>query len=148
MRVGIATDHGGFGLKEELLAQLRAAGHEVVDFGAHADSHSLAATATIRPSGDRVALHLMTNAYREAPPSEVPPIGQPGGPWRRCVDTFRDSPEDIVDWADGPVVHGPTYHVQPRSIVVLVARTSGRDEAGRLPANADPAQPTRDGPGQ
>ena len=36
MRVGIATDHGGFGLKEELLAQLRAAGHEVVDFGAHA----------------------------------------------------------------------------------------------------------------
>src|SRR5467141_3221006 len=35
MRVGIATDHGGFGLKEELLARLRAAGHEVVDFGAH-----------------------------------------------------------------------------------------------------------------
>ena len=35
MRVGIATDHGGFGLKEELLTQLRAAGHEVVDFGAH-----------------------------------------------------------------------------------------------------------------
>ena len=38
MRVGIATDHGGFGLKEELVAQLRAAGHEVVDFGAHASS--------------------------------------------------------------------------------------------------------------
>jgi ribose 5-phosphate isomerase B len=35
MRVGIATDHGGFGLKEELLTHLRAAGHEVVDFGAH-----------------------------------------------------------------------------------------------------------------
>src|SRR2546427_12881304 len=35
MRVGIATDHGGFSLKEELLGQLRAAGHEVVDFGAH-----------------------------------------------------------------------------------------------------------------
>jgi ribose 5-phosphate isomerase B len=35
MRVGIATDHGGFGLKEEMVAQLRAAGHEVVDFGAH-----------------------------------------------------------------------------------------------------------------
>lgn len=35
-RVGIATDHGGFGLKDELVAQLRAAGHEVVDFGAHA----------------------------------------------------------------------------------------------------------------
>ena len=35
MRIGIATDHGGFGLKEELLAHLRAAGYEVVDFGAH-----------------------------------------------------------------------------------------------------------------
>jgi len=35
MRIGIATDHGGFGLKEELLARLRAAGHEVVDFGAN-----------------------------------------------------------------------------------------------------------------
>jgi ribose 5-phosphate isomerase B len=35
MRVGIATDHGGYGLKEELVSRLRAAGHEVVDFGAH-----------------------------------------------------------------------------------------------------------------
>jgi ribose 5-phosphate isomerase B len=35
MRVGIATDHGGFALKQELLARLHAAGHEVVDFGAH-----------------------------------------------------------------------------------------------------------------
>jgi ribose 5-phosphate isomerase B len=34
MRVGIATDHGGFGLKEDLVAQLHAAGHEVIDFGA------------------------------------------------------------------------------------------------------------------
>jgi hypothetical protein len=33
MRVGIAT--GGFTLREELLGRLRAAGHEVVDFGAH-----------------------------------------------------------------------------------------------------------------
>jgi ribose 5-phosphate isomerase B len=35
MRVGIATDHGGFGLKEDLARRLRASGHEVVDFGAH-----------------------------------------------------------------------------------------------------------------
>ncbi len=35
MRLGIATDHGGFLLKEQLLLQLREAGHEVVDFGAH-----------------------------------------------------------------------------------------------------------------
>jgi ribose 5-phosphate isomerase B len=35
MRIGIATDHGGFNLKEEFVKQLREAGHEVVDFGAH-----------------------------------------------------------------------------------------------------------------
>ena len=35
MRIGIATDHGGFELKEKLAAQLRGAGHEVADFGAH-----------------------------------------------------------------------------------------------------------------
>ena len=34
MRIGIAADHGGFGLKEELRGRLAAAGHEVVDFGA------------------------------------------------------------------------------------------------------------------
>jgi len=35
MKIGIATDHGGFGLKEELVTRLRDAGHEVFDFGAH-----------------------------------------------------------------------------------------------------------------
>jgi len=40
MRVGIATDHGGFALKEEVIGQLRKAGHEVVDFGAHQLSES------------------------------------------------------------------------------------------------------------
>jgi len=34
MRIGIAADHGGFGLKEELRGRLTAAGHEIVDFGA------------------------------------------------------------------------------------------------------------------
>ena len=36
MHVGIATDHGGFSLKEDLIARLRAAGHDVADFGANA----------------------------------------------------------------------------------------------------------------
>ena len=36
MRVGIATDHGGFGLKEELVTYLNKAGHEVLEYGAAA----------------------------------------------------------------------------------------------------------------
>jgi ribose 5-phosphate isomerase B len=34
MRIGIAADHGGFALKEELVKALRDMGYEVVDFGA------------------------------------------------------------------------------------------------------------------
>jgi ribose 5-phosphate isomerase B len=32
-RVGVAADHGGFELMEQLVGKLRAAGHEVVEFG-------------------------------------------------------------------------------------------------------------------
>jgi len=35
MHIGIAADHGGFGLKEDLRGRLRAAGHDVADFGAN-----------------------------------------------------------------------------------------------------------------
>ena len=35
MRIGIAADHGGFELKEYLTSALKAAGYEIVDFGAH-----------------------------------------------------------------------------------------------------------------
>jgi ribose 5-phosphate isomerase B len=35
MRVGIASDHGGFALKEQVAELLHGSGHEVVDFGAH-----------------------------------------------------------------------------------------------------------------
>jgi ribose 5-phosphate isomerase B len=35
MRIGIAADHGGFELKVQLTAALKAAGYEVEDFGAH-----------------------------------------------------------------------------------------------------------------
>lgn len=34
MHVGICTDHGGFELKKTLAEKLRAAGHQVTDFGA------------------------------------------------------------------------------------------------------------------
>ena len=34
MRIGIAADHGGFGMKEQITVALKSAGHEVTDFGA------------------------------------------------------------------------------------------------------------------
>lgn len=36
MRIGLATDHGGYSLKVDFAERLRKAGHEVVDFGATA----------------------------------------------------------------------------------------------------------------
>ena len=35
MKISIASDHGGFDLKEDLRAWLTGQGHEVVDFGCH-----------------------------------------------------------------------------------------------------------------
>ena len=35
MRVGIAADHGGFTLKEQMAESLRGSGYEVMDFGAN-----------------------------------------------------------------------------------------------------------------
>ncbi len=35
MRLGIAADHGGFELKNRMISDLKAMGHEIVDFGAH-----------------------------------------------------------------------------------------------------------------
>jgi hypothetical protein len=47
--------------------------------------------------------------------------------WRRWIDTFLDSPHDIVDWERAPLVPGRSYRVEPRSVVVLFA---GLEEQG------------------
>ena len=36
MRIGLASDHGGFALKNAIAAKMRSSGREVIDFGAHA----------------------------------------------------------------------------------------------------------------
>ena len=35
MKLGIAADHGGLELKEEIISRLKSQGYDVVDFGAH-----------------------------------------------------------------------------------------------------------------
>ncbi len=78
-------------------------------------------------------IHLMVNAYWETLDFEIPPMHAGREPWRRCLDTFLDSPDDIREWADAPVVKDPIYWVQPRSVVVLLARHEGhRDTGGRF----------------
>jgi isoamylase len=84
------------------------------------ESHTLAAT--VRLLGYPLSLHLVVNAYWEALEFELPPLAEAQGPWRRCIDTFRDPPDDICSWSDGEEVQSPTCRVEPRSVVLLLAR--------------------------
>jgi isoamylase len=94
------------------------------------DNEAHILSATLRMLEGRVLIHLMVNAYWEALDFEIPPVAVRGAPWRRCLDTFLDSPDDIREWADAPVLKDPIYWLQPRSIVLLVARQEGREDAG------------------
>ena len=83
-------------------------------------SHSLAFTA--RATMDRTSYHVILNAYWEPLEFEIPSVAADGRPpWRRWIDTFLDSPHDIVDWEQAPLVPGHTYRAEPHSVVVLFA---------------------------
>jgi len=83
-------------------------------------SHSVAFTA--RFTKQRVVFHMILNAYWERLEFELPAFANGGRhPWRRWIDTFLDSPHDIVDWDRAPSVPGHGYRAEPRSVVVLFA---------------------------
>jgi isoamylase len=86
-------------------------------------SHSLAMMAEIEETG--LTSYLIVNAYWKPLDFALPGVPDPAcGSWRRWIDTFRDSPFDIVEWETAPAVGGPTYRVGPRSVVVLLANPS------------------------
>jgi glycogen operon protein len=88
-------------------------------------SHSLALTAPLL--GYRALLHLIINAYWEPLEFEDPPCeGQEA--WRQCVDTYLDPPNDIRSWQDAPILQGSICRVEPRAVVILLARV-GREGA-------------------
>ena len=85
------------------------------------DSHSLAVT--VKSLRTDAVLHGMFNAYWAPLTFQLPPLlssaAEPN-PWQRWIDTSLASPEDIAPWGTAPAVMGPSYQVQPRSVVVLV----------------------------
>jgi len=103
----------------ELIARANKAWHGVKlhrpDWGGN--SHSVALGAELRR--EKLAVHLILNAYWEPLEFELPPAVQGEGPWRRWIDTSLPSPQDIVEWRTAPPVPGCTYLAGPRSIVVL-----------------------------
>jgi isoamylase len=85
------------------------------------ESHSLALT--VKLLGYPLLLHLIINSYWEALEFELPILGNAQEEWRRCIDTYLDSPDDICMWNNALKLQRPTYLVEPRSVVVLVAQT-------------------------
>jgi len=83
-------------------------------------SHSVAFTS--RFSRKRVLFHIILNAYWEPLEFELPLVASGArNPWRRWIDTFLDSPHDIVDWEEAPAFPGPTNPTEARSMVILFA---------------------------
>ena len=86
-----------------------------------ADSRAIAMTMTSLTG--RLMFHIMINTFWEELKFEVPSVAKPSeSGWMRWIDTFRESPDDISSWDDAAVVREDVYPVQPRSMVVLVAR--------------------------
>jgi glycogen operon protein len=85
-------------------------------------SHSIALTA--RSVRARFAIHMMINAYWDELQFEIPSATALfGNQWRRWIDTFRESPDDIMNsWEEAPVFEENIYAVQPRSVVCLFTR--------------------------
>jgi isoamylase len=84
------------------------------------DSHSIAFSARLS-SPDRL-VYFIFNAYWEALDFELPPLdNERKNPWCRWIDTYLDSPEDIVEWQDSIPVVSKSYRVGPRSVVLFWA---------------------------
>lgn len=103
----------------EVLSRRKMAWHGIEvgkpDWGDH--SHSLALETGV--DGHGPYYFAMFNAYHQPLTFQLPP--QPGGPWRRWLDTSLESPADIAAPGQAPEVAGSSYCVAEHSVAVLVA---------------------------
>jgi isoamylase len=83
-------------------------------------SHSLAFSTEL--PGEGLRFFMILNAFWEPLQFEIPQSrdNQPIQ-WRRWIDTFLESPHDIVPWEQTEPVSGATYLAQPRSVVILAS---------------------------
>lgn len=83
-------------------------------------SHSVAFSVELK--GEGLLVYFIFNAYWEPLEFELPlPERSEGGFWRRWIDTFLETPQDIVAWQQAPSVSNHTYRAGPKSVVVLWA---------------------------
>ena len=71
-------------------------------------------------------VYLILNAYWEPLKFELPSLENSANKkWHRWIDTYLDSPEDIIEWKAAPTIGPHVYTVGPRSVVVLYAHSEG-----------------------
>ena len=81
-------------------------------------SHSLAFSVR----GQSGLFHLIFNAYHEALEFELPPVAEQGlQPWRRIIDTSRQSPDDFCTDGMPCLANSSHYRVEAHSAVLLAA---------------------------
>jgi isoamylase len=89
------------------------------------NSHSLAFSTKV--PGVDLAFYLIFNAYWESLRFELPAwLSGEQMQWRRWIDTFLESPNDIVEWQEAqPLTDNASYLAQPRSVAVLLHAGKG-----------------------
>jgi glycogen operon protein len=73
----------------------------------------------IRSLNARFQMHAIFNAYWEPLTFALPPVPAGGEPWRRCMDTALESPDDVLPFGAAPAVERPSYEAHARSVVML-----------------------------
>ena len=92
------------------------------------ESHSLAAR--ISWAGTDAVLYLLMNAYWEPLAFDIPPVADTHGCWRRCVDTSRESPDDIGFGPEAAMIFSSAIVVEARSVIALVSTALRLDSGG------------------
>ncbi|MCU0368022.1 MAG: glycogen debranching protein GlgX [Cyclobacteriaceae bacterium] len=84
-----------------------------------AQSHTIAFT--IQSLSGKVAMHFMINAYTESLEFELPThFNGSECKWKRWIDTYLPSPDDIALWSESPLTRPATYWVNCHSVAILI----------------------------
>src|SRR5215472_12107242 len=83
-------------------------------------SHCVALSVEL--SEENLLAHFIFNAFWEPLDFALPRVDATRPyRWRRWIDTFLEAPQDIAEWHAAPAIPEDTYHIGPRSVVVLWA---------------------------
>lgn len=76
-------------------------------------------------------MHYMINSYNKPLEFEIPEsINGKECHWKRWIDTYMKTPEDIQIWHKALEIIGRTYNVSSNSIVILVTLVNPENAEG------------------